>query len=88
MSSDLPEHVRVAVIGAGYAGLSTALTLADRGVEALVLEANDRPGGRIFSQRLTPGGVVDHGGQWVGPTQTHLLEWSRRFSCARFDTWD
>jgi glycine/D-amino acid oxidase-like deaminating enzyme len=33
--------VKVAIIGAGFAGLSTALHLAEQGVEAIVLEANE-----------------------------------------------
>ncbi len=36
----LPRTVDVAVVGAGFAGLSTALELARRGVQVAVLEAN------------------------------------------------
>jgi monoamine oxidase len=39
----------VIVIGAGVAGLSTALPLAQAGWRVLVLEARDRAGGRIFT---------------------------------------
>jgi glycine/D-amino acid oxidase-like deaminating enzyme len=35
----IPEKVDVAIIGGGYTGLSTALTLAKRGVNVVVLEA-------------------------------------------------
>src|SRR5260370_10657820 len=37
---DLPAHADTLVIGAGYTGLSTARTLAQRGVKVAVLEAN------------------------------------------------
>jgi len=37
---DLPAHADTLVIGAGYTGLSTARTLAKRGVKVAVLEAN------------------------------------------------
>ncbi|WP_116102587.1 flavin monoamine oxidase family protein [Amycolatopsis thermalba] len=84
----LPSRVPVVVVGAGYAGLSAALTLHDAGVPALVLEAADRVGGRILSQPTSSGVVVDHGGQWVGPTQRHLLGWAERFGCATFPTWE
>lgn len=40
---------RVAVVGAGIAGLSCALALADRGIAATVYEASERVGGRMFS---------------------------------------
>jgi glycine/D-amino acid oxidase-like deaminating enzyme len=36
---DLPRTARVAVVGAGYAGLATALELAKQGIEAVVIDA-------------------------------------------------
>ena len=41
---------RVAVIGAGLAGLTAARELADAGFEVTVLEARDRVGGRVSSR--------------------------------------
>ncbi|NYJ02195.1 monoamine oxidase [Nocardioides thalensis] len=79
--------VDVAVIGAGYAGLSTALSLSDSGLDVLVLEASGRVGGRAWSWH-EDGPVVDRGGQWVGPTQSALLGWADRFGCATFPTYD
>ncbi|PYU66344.1 MAG: hypothetical protein DMG49_22425 [Acidobacteria bacterium] len=38
-AGDLPDHVDVAIVGAGYCGLSAARTLAKRGVNVAVLEA-------------------------------------------------
>ncbi|WP_455361432.1 flavin monoamine oxidase family protein [Streptomyces sp. SYSU K21746] len=84
----LPANAPVVVVGAGYAGLSTALTLHDHGVPALVLEAADRVGGRILTSRTRSGVLLDLGGQWVGPTQHKLLAWAERFGCATFPTWD
>src|SRR3954453_12417234 len=50
-----PTAADVCVIGAGYAGLSTALHLAERGVQAVVLEAHEpgwggsgRNGGQVI----------------------------------------
>lgn len=40
---DGPERAQVAVVGAGYAGLSTAIALADRGVDVAVVDAH-QPG--------------------------------------------
>jgi squalene-associated FAD-dependent desaturase len=37
---------RVAVVGAGYAGMAAAVTLAERGVPVTVFEATNVPGGR------------------------------------------
>ncbi len=41
---------RVAVIGAGIAGLSCALTLRDAGIEATIYESSNRVGGRMHSE--------------------------------------
>lgn len=38
---EVPPQARVAIIGGGYAGLSTALELAKHGLEAVVLEAGE-----------------------------------------------
>ncbi|MCB0900296.1 MAG: FAD-dependent oxidoreductase, partial [Actinobacteria bacterium] len=45
---------RVVVVGAGLAGLSAAMRLAGAGREVVVLEREDRPGGR--AGRLEMGG--------------------------------
>ncbi|MBV8739576.1 MAG: FAD-binding oxidoreductase [Alphaproteobacteria bacterium] len=51
---ELPREVRVAIVGGGYAGLSTALELAKHGLDAVVLEtaelgsgASTRNGGAV-----------------------------------------
>jgi monoamine oxidase len=76
------------VIGAGYSGLAAALRLHELGIDVTVLEASDRIGGRIWTEHRDGRWAVDHGGQWAGPTQTHLLELARRFGCTTFETWD
>ena len=55
-SSRLPEKVDVAVVGSGVTGLSAALTLAKRGLNVTVLEAetlgwgaSSRNGGQILT---------------------------------------
>lgn len=84
----LPSRVTVAVVGAGYAGLSAALRLQEAGTDVLVLEAAERVGGRTLSERLADGTVIDHGGQWVGPTQRHLLDLATRFGVETFPTFN
>lgn len=53
----LPKEIRVAIVGAGYAGLSAALELARRGVDCLVLDAAE-PG---FGASTRSGGMVSGG---------------------------
>ena len=55
--------LRVAVIGAGIAGLACARTLADHGVEVEVLDKARGPGGRT-STRRGEHGSFDHGAQY------------------------
>lgn len=63
----------VAVIGAGYAGLTAARALAASGVDVTVLEARDRVGGRARTVIDERGAVVDLGAQWFGAPHERLL---------------
>ena len=54
------------VVGAGLSGLIAARQLTDQGLRVCVLEARTRVGGRMVSQTLSDGSVVDLGGQWGG----------------------
>jgi monoamine oxidase len=38
---DTDRRARVAIVGGGFTGLSAALHLAEKGVDAVVLEANE-----------------------------------------------
>ena len=53
----------VAVIGAGFAGLSAAFSLLEAGHRVAVLEAGNRVGGRVRSQELDNGAIVEQGGE-------------------------
>ncbi|MGW4533500.1 flavin monoamine oxidase family protein [Nocardia sp. NPDC004340] len=60
------QQVRVAVIGAGMAGLVAARELHRQGIGVLVLESAARPGGRVLAETTVLGSRVDLGGQWIG----------------------
>ncbi len=71
----MPPVSRIVVIGAGFAGLAAASELADRGHDVLVLEARERVGGRVWSERIDgPGGgaVIEHGAEFVLDGYTEL----------------
>jgi len=73
------------IIGAGFAGLSAAYKLKNAGWNVTILEARDRIGGRVFSQRMTPTGlalpygqasagslVCELGAEWVGESHERI----------------
>jgi monoamine oxidase len=63
----------VLVLGAGLAGLAAARDLAAAGADVLVLEARDRPGGRVEQAVLDDGRTVQMGGEVVGAFHTAYL---------------
>jgi monoamine oxidase len=65
--------VDVVVVGAGLAGLTAARDLIRRGLTVRILEASDRAGGRVLGAPLNDEEMIELGGQWVGPTQDHVL---------------
>ncbi|MEO5665641.1 MAG: NAD(P)/FAD-dependent oxidoreductase [Nocardioides sp.] len=60
------------VIGGGVTGLTAAWRLTEAGQDVVVLEARDRVGGRLRSERHD-GSLFEIGGQWVSPDQEALI---------------
>jgi squalene-associated FAD-dependent desaturase len=69
----------VAIIGGGFAGLTAATSLAERGAKVLVLDARPRLGGRAtaFADRTT-GEMVDNGQHVLFGCYRATLEFLRR----------
>jgi monoamine oxidase len=77
----------VVVIGGGLSGLRAARDLAARGVDVLVLEAQERVGGRTLTVSHTDGGFIDHGGQYVSPGQDRLVALADEIGVKLFPSW-
>jgi monoamine oxidase len=58
------EHVDTIVVGAGVSGLTAARLLSGAGRRVVVLEARDRVGGRVWTDRRD-GRVTDMGASWI-----------------------
>jgi monoamine oxidase len=82
------RKVDVAVVGAGFAGLTAARRLARAGQEVCVLEARDRVGGRTLNHRVERGVIAEVGGQFVGPTQHRVLALARALGVDTFPTYN
>ncbi|MFM8313959.1 MAG: flavin monoamine oxidase family protein, partial [Deltaproteobacteria bacterium] len=63
------------IVGAGIAGLVTAHRLAERGVNSTLFEANQRLGGRIYTQKQFnhEGMFCELGGELIDSTQASIL---------------
>ena len=63
----------VVVVGAGLSGLIAAREVLAAGREPVIIEANDRVGGRILTAEPIAGVPVELGAQWIGDTH-HRME--------------
>jgi len=69
--SSQPE---IAIVGAGAGGLRTAHRLMQYGISSKVYEANDRVGGRMYSDRtfFSDNRVVEYGGEFISTEHTAI----------------
>jgi monoamine oxidase len=77
----LPHPAKVAVIGAGAAGLAAAYELARAGIEPVVYEASSRIGGRLYSYRFPgdPKAIAELGAMRFPPTAVTLYHYLNAF---------
>lgn len=70
---------RVAIIGAGYAGLAAADALRAAGAEVTVFEARDRVGGRVWSVPYGDDAVIERGAEFILPGYDVMNDLAARF---------
>jgi monoamine oxidase len=79
-----PTDRDVVVVGAGLAGLNAALTLEAAGLDVLVLEAQQRVGGRIHSMRQL-GSRAEAGGTYIGAGYARVHDVAQRYGVELID---
>jgi oxygen-dependent protoporphyrinogen oxidase len=79
MNTHLPDKKRVAVIGAGIAGLAAAYELKQHGIEATVFEKAPISGGRMVTQKI--GNLLfDAGADFFSDNYTQMKAYAHEFN--------
>jgi monoamine oxidase len=88
-SSSAPSgEPRIAVVGAGVAGLNAAYKLQQAGLRARIFEGSDRTGGRMFTATdlLGDGLTTELGGEFIDSTHDEMLALIAEFGLEKIDT--
>lgn len=80
---------RIVIVGAGIAGLVTAMRLRDAGIESVIYESSDRIGGRMHSERpyWNDGQHTEWCGAMVDTLHVNMHRLARRFGLRLLDTY-
>ncbi|GAB0103147.1 FAD-dependent oxidoreductase [Nocardia sp. JMUB6875] len=82
------HQTEIAVVGAGLAGLTAAYDLHRKGHDVVVLEAQDRVGGRTLSVPIAGDHMIDIGGTWHSTRHRHLAELAEEVGAGTHPTYD
>ena len=82
------NEMRIAIVGAGMAGLNCAHKLKQAGISSKVYEASNRSGGRIFTATgiLGAGLTTELGGEFIDSIHTDMLNLVAEFGLPIYDT--
>ncbi len=78
----------VIVVGAGLSGMIAARKVLDAGLKPLILEADERVGGRILTEEVMPGLPVELGAQWIGDTHDRMFRLAAELGVETFTQYD
>lgn len=87
-SSQARGREQIAIVGAGIAGLVTAMRLRDAGIDAVIYESSARVGGRMHSERTYwgDGQHTEWCGAMVDSLHVNIRHLARRFGLPLLDT--
>ena len=84
-----PRHeADVIVVGAGLSGMIAARKVLEAGLTPLILEADERVGGRILTQEAIPGVPVELGAQWIGDTHQRMFRLAAELGVETYPQYD
>jgi len=84
-SEAIPLKPKIAIIGAGIAGLNAAYQLKKAGYNAQVYEASQRIGGRMLSAKIGNGLIVDLGAELINTNHTDMLTLAKELGIKLFN---
>ncbi|MGZ8619668.1 MAG: flavin monoamine oxidase family protein [Actinomycetota bacterium] len=85
----LPTTPRIAVVGAGLAGVTAAYQLLQAGLAVRLFEARDRLGGRCWTSRgWADGQTAEHGGEFIDTRHVHIRRLARDLGLTLDDLWE
>jgi monoamine oxidase len=88
MAHPTSREADVIIVGAGLSGMVAARTLLEAGLTPLVLEADERVGGRILTQEALPGIPVELGAQWIGDTHERMFRLAAELGVETYEQYD
>ncbi|NDU73426.1 FAD-dependent oxidoreductase [Actinomadura sp. DSM 109109] len=83
-----PLTADVVVVGAGLSGLTAARDLVAAGRSVVVLEARERPGGRVYGMPLGDGTTNEGGAEFIGPTQDRIAALAKDLGVGTYATYN
>jgi monoamine oxidase len=86
-ASRSPSPSKIAIIGAGIAGLNAAYQLKQHDITATIYEASGRVGGRMYTlkDQFGPGLTTDVGGEFVDTSHTDILDLVNQLGLSCYD---
>lgn len=78
----------VVIVGAGLSGMIAARTVLAAGLRPVVLEADERVGGRILTEEVLPGVPVEIGAQWIGDTHQRMFALAAELGVETYPQYD